>query len=39
MLLGTGDPGIGRPALSGFARQGELVSEVHDTKLVSRFGR
>jgi hypothetical protein len=38
LLIGTGDPG-GVLRLSGqFATVGRLVSEVHDTRLVSRFG-
>ncbi len=38
LLIGTGDPG-GVLRLSGqFAPTGRLVSEVHDTRLVSRFG-
>jgi hypothetical protein len=38
ILLGTGDPGSVVRLSSGFVAQGELVSEVHDTKLPSRFG-
>ena len=38
ILLGTGDPGTVVRLSSGFVPQGELVSEVHDTKLLSRFG-
>ncbi len=38
LLMGTGDPG-GVLRLSGqYATSGRLVSEVHDTRLVSRFG-
>ncbi len=38
ILLGTGDPGTVVRLSSGFVSQGELVSEVYDTKLLSRFG-
>ncbi|MGC8643890.1 MAG: hypothetical protein ACP5XB_28855, partial [Isosphaeraceae bacterium] len=38
ILLGTGDPGTVVRLSSGFVTQGELVSAVHDTKLLSRFG-
>jgi hypothetical protein len=38
VMLGTGDPGSVARLAAGFAAEGELVSEVHDTKLVSRFG-
>lgn len=38
ILLGTGDPGSVVRLSSGFVPQGELVSEVFDTKLLSRFG-
>ena len=38
ILLGTGDPGAVVRLSSGFVGQGELVSEVYDTKLLSRFG-
>ena len=39
VLLGTGDPGHGRSARSRLRRRRDpLVSEIHDTKLVSRFG-
>ena len=38
ILLGTGDPGAVVRLSSGFVPEGELVSEVHDTKLISRFG-
>lgn len=38
LLMGTGDPG-GVLRLSGeYAKSGELVSEVHDGRLISRFG-
>ncbi len=38
LLIGTGDPG-GVLRLSGeYASVGRFVSEVHDTRLVSRFG-
>lgn len=38
LLIGTGDPG-GVLRLSGeYAKSGLLVSEVHDTRLISRFG-
>ena len=38
ILIGTGDPGSVLRLSSQFATEGHLVSEVHDTKLVSRFG-
>ncbi len=38
VVIGTGDPGSVVRLGSGYAPKGELVSEVHDTKLVSRFG-
>ena len=38
ILLGTGDPGTVVRLSSGFVSQGELVSEVYDTKFLSRFG-
>jgi hypothetical protein len=38
VLIGTGDPGSVLRLSSEFATVGRLVSEVHDTKLVSRFG-
>jgi hypothetical protein len=38
VILGTGDPGSVLRIASGYAPEGHLVSEVHDTKLVSRFG-
>ena len=38
ILMGTGDPGSVVQLVSGHALGGQLVSEVHDTKLVSRFG-
>jgi hypothetical protein len=38
ILVGTGDPGSVVQLVSGHASVGQLVSEVHDTKLVSRFG-
>jgi hypothetical protein len=38
ILIGTGDPGSVLRLSSEFARVGRMVSEVHDTKLVSRFG-
>ena len=38
ILLGTGDPGTVVRLASGFVSEGELVSEVYDTKLLSRFG-
>ena len=37
-FVGTGDPGSVVQLVTGHAPAGELVSEVHDTKLVSRFG-
>ena len=36
--MGPGDPGSVVKLVSGHASVGQLVSEVHDTKLVSRFG-
>src|SRR5271157_1773494 len=38
ILLGTGDPGTVVRLSSGFASQGELVSEVYDARFLSRFG-
>ncbi len=38
LLLGTGDPGLVVRLSPGYAAAGTLVSEIHDTKLVSRFG-
>ena len=38
ILLGTGDPGSVVRLSAGFVPRGELVSEVFDTKLPSRFG-
>jgi hypothetical protein len=38
LLLGTGDPGTVVRLSPGYAASGTLVSEIHDTKLVSRFG-
>jgi hypothetical protein len=38
ILMGTGDPGSVVKLVSGHASVGQLVSEIHDTKLVSRFG-
>ena len=38
VLLGTGDPGTVVRLSPGYAPSGKLVSEIHDTKLVSRFG-
>jgi hypothetical protein len=38
VILGTGDPGSVIRLSPGYVNQGELVSDVHDTKLPSRFG-
>jgi hypothetical protein len=38
LLIGTGDPGGVLRLSARFAPTGRLVSEVHDTRLVSRFG-
>ena len=38
ILLGTGDPGSVVRLASGFVSHGQLVSEVYDTKFLSRFG-
>ena len=38
LLVGTGDPGTVVRLSPSFTASGSLVSEVHDTKLVSRFG-
>jgi hypothetical protein len=38
IIVGTGDPGRVVRLSSHYATTGRLVSEVHDTKLVSRFG-
>ena len=36
--MGSGDPGTIVRLLPGYAASGSLVSEIHDTKLVARFG-
>jgi hypothetical protein len=38
VIMGTGDPGSVVRLSSGFSAEGRLVSEIHDTKLLSRFG-
>ena len=38
LIIGTGDPGSVVQLAPGYAAAGTLISEVHDTKLVSRFG-
>lgn len=38
LILGTGDPGSIVRLAAGFATSGTLTSEVHDAKLLSRFG-
>jgi hypothetical protein len=38
VVIGAGDPGAVVRLSPGYATTGRLVSEVHDTKLVSRFG-
>lgn len=38
LLIGTGDPGSVLRLSSEYATTGRLVSEVHDTRLISRFG-
>ncbi|WP_422927036.1 hypothetical protein [Singulisphaera sp. PoT] len=38
LLIGTGDPGAVARLESGYVPTGTLVSEVLDTKLISRFG-
>jgi hypothetical protein len=38
LLIGTGDPGGVLRLSGGHATAGTLVSEVHDTRLISRFG-
>ncbi|MFO0954051.1 MAG: hypothetical protein U0835_23430 [Isosphaeraceae bacterium] len=38
ILLGTGDPGSVVRLSAGFVTEGRLVSEVHDARLLSRFG-
>jgi hypothetical protein len=38
VIVGAGDPGAVVRLAAGYATSGRLVSEVHDTKLVSRFG-
>jgi hypothetical protein len=38
ILMGTGDPGSVVQLVRGYAATGTLVSDVYDTKLVSRFG-
>ncbi len=38
ILIGTGDPGSVLRLSSQYVASGNLISEVHDTKFVSRFG-
>ncbi len=38
VLVGTGDPGAVVRLAPGFAPAGTLTSDVHDAKLISRFG-
>lgn len=38
LLIGTGDPGGVLRLSAEYAAAGQLVSEVHDTRLMSRFG-
>jgi hypothetical protein len=38
LLVGTGDPGAVVRLLPGHRERGSFVSDVHDTKLISRFG-
>jgi hypothetical protein len=38
LLIGTGDPGAVLRLSSEYATVGRIVSEVHDTRLISRFG-
>jgi hypothetical protein len=38
LVVGTGDPGSVFQLAPGYAAAGTLISEIHDTKLVSRFG-
>ncbi|MDR3637188.1 MAG: hypothetical protein P4L84_25515 [Isosphaeraceae bacterium] len=38
LLVGTGDPGAVFRLAAGHVQEGSLVSDVHDAKLVSRFG-
>jgi hypothetical protein len=38
LLIGTGDPGSVVQLVPGHTSTGQLVSEIHDTKLISRFG-
>src|SRR5262249_30140079 len=38
LLLGTGDPGAIVRLLPGYVEQGTLVSDVHDARLISRYG-
>lgn len=38
LLVGTGDPGSVVRLSAGHLSSGTLVSDVHDTKLISRFG-
>jgi hypothetical protein len=38
LILGTGDPGAVVRLLPGYVERGTLTSDVHDTKLISRFG-
>jgi hypothetical protein len=38
LLIGTGDPGGVLRLSARYATVGRLISEVHDTRLVSRFG-
>jgi hypothetical protein len=38
VIMGTGDPGSVVRLSSGYCAEGRLVSEIHDTKLISHFG-
>ena len=38
LLVATGDPGAVLRLMPGHMERGTLVSDVHDTKLISRFG-
>ncbi|MDB5350380.1 MAG: hypothetical protein JWN86_1627 [Planctomycetota bacterium] len=38
VLVGTGDPGAVLKLTSGYVESGSILSDIHDTKLVSKFG-
>jgi hypothetical protein len=38
LILGTGDPGAVVRLMPGYVERGTFVSDIHDTRLISRFG-